>query len=277
MTAKTPAFTPKQLETTLRSLNDLKDWQSQEKTIDGRRVEFVWRLTKGLEEQLNVDNHLTDLSGGELKEILNSVDAVVTTPSTSMLEAMLLGLPVALLDYHNCPRYVSAGWEIHSADQIDLVFQQMLKRDEARMLFQRNLLSDSLNRSTNATERFVELAQSMLKITQEKISAGQPLEFPAQLLSDPPIQLSEFSHKRLYANAAEFTLDDKTELQVQLSHARREITNLRTELDETRAILSEAHEVFEQIEKHPIAGPIVRIRKQLSDWMSAFRKQNHAG
>ena len=277
MTAKTPAFTPQQHQTTARSLNDLKNWHAQKKTINGRRVEFVWRLTKGLEEQIEVENHLTDLSGTELKEILDSVDAVITTPSTAMLEAMLMGLPVAVLDYHNRPRYVSSGWDIYSAEHIDLVIQQMLNRDEARMVFQHNSLRDSLNCSTNATERFVELATSMLRIAQQKISAGQPLEFPARLLADPPIQLAEFSHQRLYTNADEFSLDDKIELQVQLSHTRREISNLKTELEETRAILSEAHEVFEQIEQHPIAGPIVRIRKLLADWISVFGKQDHAG
>ena len=188
-----------------------------------------------------------------------------------------MGLPVAVLDYHNRPRYVSSGWDIYSAEHIDLVIQQMLNRDEARMVFQHNSLRDSLNCSTNATERFVELATSMLRIAQQKISAGQPLEFPARLLADPPIQLAEFSHQRLYTNADEFSLDDKIELQVQLSHTRREISNLKTELEETRAILSEAHEVFEQIEQHPIAGPIVRIRKLLADWISVFGKQDHAG
>jgi len=145
------------------------------------------------------------------------------------------------------------------------------------MVFQNNALRDSLNCSTNATERFVELAESMLEIAQQKISAGQSLEFPARLLADPPIQLADFSHGRLYTNAEEFSLDDRTELQVQLSHARREISHLKTELEETRAILDEAHEVFEQIEQHPIAGPVVRMRKRLMDWMLAFRKQNHVG
>ena len=277
MTAKTPAFTPEQLQTTTQSLNDLKNWHAEEKTINGRRVEFVWRLTKGLEEQIGVENQLTDLSGGELKEILSSVDAVITTPSTSMLEAMLTGLPVALLDYHNRPRYVSGGWDIHSARNIDSVIQQMLDRNEARMLFQTNSLRDSLNCSTNATERFVELAKSMLQIAQQKIAAGQPLEFPPQLLADPPIQLGDFSHQRLYANASEFSLDDKVELQIQLSQSRREISHLKDELEETHAILCQAHEVFEQIHRHPIAGPIVRMRKQLADWFSGFRKQDHVG
>ena len=276
MTAKTPAFTPKQLQVTTRSLSDLKNWLSHEQTVNRRRVEFVWRLTKGLEKEIGVENHLSDLNGGELKETLSSVDAVITTPSTAMLEAMLMRLPVAVLDYHNCPRYVSSGWDIHSPEHIDLVIRQMLDRNEARMLFQANALRDALCCSANATERFVELAKSMLQIASEKIAAGQPLEFPPQLLADPPIQLADFSHQRLYSNATEFSLDDKTDLQIQLSHSRREIGNLKTELEETKAILSQAHEVLEQIQQHPIAGPIVRMRKQLANWISGFKNQDHS-
>ncbi len=270
MTAKTPGFTPKQIQTTTQSLRDLKAWQANNPTINGRRVELVWRLTGDLAQQLEVENHLSDLSGGELKEMLIGVDAVITTPSTAMLEAMLMRLPVAVLDYHNCPHYVSSGWDICSAEHIELAMIQMANRNSARMLFQDNELRASLHCSTSATERFVDLAQSMLQIAQQKNSTGQALEFPDQLLSDPPIHLSEFSHNRIYTNAEEFRITDKTELQVQWSHARREIDRLKCELENTQANLDEAYEIFEQIESHPIAGPVVRIRKRLLDWMAAF-------
>jgi hypothetical protein len=41
--------------------------------------------------------------------VLASVDAVISTPSTAMLEGMLQGLPVAVLDFHNRPHYVPAA------------------------------------------------------------------------------------------------------------------------------------------------------------------------
>ena len=125
MTAKTPGFTPEQIETTKQSLIDLKDWQTKNPTIGNRKVEFIWRLTGDLASEIGVKNQLNDLSGGELKDSLNQADAVVTTPSTAILEAMLTELPVAILDYHNCPHYVTAGWDICSRDHIDLAMQQM--------------------------------------------------------------------------------------------------------------------------------------------------------
>ena len=230
-------------------------------------------MTGGLAQQVEVENQLGDLTGGELKEMLNSVDAVVTTPSTAMLESMLMNLPVAVLDYHNCPHYVTSGWDICSAEHIDIAMQQMSQRDEARMLFQNNELQDSLHCSDSATDRFVELAESMLEMASQKIAAGESLEFPAKMLSNSPIQLSDFSHDRLYSNAQEFVVTDKTELQVQLSHARREVTQLQQELKQTQSTLEEAHAILEQIEHHPIAGPIVRLRKRFKDWMAAFRNR----
>ena len=273
MTAKTPGFTPEQIQTVTQSLRDLKTWHANNPTIGRRKVEFVWRLTGGLAEQIEVENQLADLSGGELKEMLNSVDAVVTTPSTAMLESMLMNLPVAVLDYHNCPHYVTCGWDICSAEHIDIAMQQMSQRNEARMLFQNNELQDSLHCCDSATDRFVELAESMLAMAKQKITAGEALEFPARMLSNSPIRLTDFSHDRLYPNAQEFLVTDKTELQVQLSHARREVVQLQHELKQTQSTLEEAHAILDQIEQHPIAGPIVKVRKRFKDWIAAFRNR----
>jgi len=273
MTAKTPGFTPEQIQRATQSLLDIKTWHRENPTLGRRKVELVWRLTGGLAEQIEVENRLGDLSGGELKEILNDVDAVVTTPSTAMLESMLMNLPVAVLDYHNCPQYVTGGWDICAAEHIDIAMRQMSNRNEARMLFQNNELQDSLHCSSSATDRFVELAESMLAMAKHQIAAGAALEFPAKMLSNSPIRLTDFSHDRLYPNAQEFLVTDKTELQVQLSHARREVAQLQRKLNQAQSTLDEAHAILEQIEQHPIAGPIVRLRKRFKDWIAAFRNR----
>lgn len=273
MTAKTPGFTPEQIETTKQSLHDLKHWHSNNPTIGDREVEFIWRLTGNLASQIGVENQLSDLSGGELKNVLTQVDAVITTPSTAILEAMLMDLPVAILDYHNCPHYVTGGWDICSAQHIDQTIRQMESRLETRMLFQKNELGDSLQCGQSATERFVQLVEMMLQIAAEKIAANQPLEFPVGMLKPPTIELAEFSHQRLYSNAPEFSNEDMTQLQIELSHARREVAHLQSELAQIQSELDQAHQIFEQIEKHPIAGPIVRIRQKMLDLMAAMRKR----
>jgi hypothetical protein len=107
MTAITSGFTQEQISLVKRSLQDLKFWFSSHQNINGSSIEPVWRVTGDLEREVGINNMISDLTGKELAEVLQSVDAVITTPSTAMLEAMLLGLPVSLLDYGNCPHYVS--------------------------------------------------------------------------------------------------------------------------------------------------------------------------
>ena len=118
-TARMPGFTTQQLDLVKRSLQDLKFWASQHRHLNGIRLELVWRLTQELDTEISVPNHLTELSGSEPAETLNNVDAVITTPSTTMLEAMLKNLPVALLDYNNCPHYVRAAWTISAPRHLD--------------------------------------------------------------------------------------------------------------------------------------------------------------
>ena len=164
MSAKTPAFTPEQLETVRRSLSDLVAWQKANPVIADRKIEFTWRLTRGLETELAVDNDLKCLAGTDLPDQLQQVDAVITTPSTAMLEAMRLGLPVAQLDYHNRPHYVQTGWDIATADHITEALTQMAGRQPVRMLFQRQQLADALYLEGNATERLACLIEGMLTL-----------------------------------------------------------------------------------------------------------------
>ena len=118
MSAKCPGFTPEQIEKTVAGFAALKSWLSNNPRMNGRKIVPVWRLTGNLSERLEIENHCKDLSGMELKETLVDIDAVVTTPSTAMLEAMLLDRPVALLDFNNSPHLVPAAWRITAETQI---------------------------------------------------------------------------------------------------------------------------------------------------------------
>ena len=278
MTAKTPGFTPEQIATTKESLIDLKNWHAKNQTLNQLPVEFVWRLTNGLAEEIGVENQLSDLTGIELADVLTEVDVVISTPSTAMLEAMLVDLPVAVLDYHNCPHYATAGWDICKPAHIDSAIKQMAARSETRMMFQRSQLADSMllnENSQTATDRLVELANQMLSIAADKIATGLPLSFPAQILEPAIAPTSKFSHERAYPSAAEFAEVDLTLNQVELAHARREILHLQNEMAQLQSELDQAHQIFETIEKHPIAGPVVRIRQKMLDLMSSIRNRKN--
>ena len=98
------------------------------------QLEPVWRLTFELEARLGVRNELSDDTGAELARMLGEVDALITTPSTCMLEGMLHSIPVALLDYHGCPSYVPAAWSITAPEFLDRVLPDLVSPPAVRLL-----------------------------------------------------------------------------------------------------------------------------------------------
>ena len=211
----------------------------------------------------------------ELGTQLDAVDAVITTPSTAMLEAMIRDLPVAVLDYHGCPRYVQSGWAISRKQQIESTIVQMIERQERRMLFQRNQLYDALYLESDSVQRVEQLIGRMLQHAADQLAeqSGQPLTFPANLLTLPSQLSAEFSHQRVFPGYQEFRNHDRALLQTELAHTRRQIDALNRELEQIRGELGQAHQIFETINNHPIAGPIVRVRQKMLDLMASIQQR----
>lgn len=265
MTAKFPGFTPEQIAVTTQSLIDLRDWVRANPTIEGSPIEVTWRLTQGLDERIGVTNWLSDTSGGELAEILGRVDAVVTTPSTAMLEAMLFGLPVATLDYHNVPSYVPPAWTIGNASAIGAVLEQLRNPSAERRFFQETVLRDELEFAGSATGRMAHLVCEMQKHAAACLAANQPLEFPSGIVPLPLLEGLDLPSSELFPGHAAFEEANPLRLQAELAHARREIVLLQATIEQLRGELGQAHEIFDQIHNHPIAGPVVRLRQKLID------------
>lgn len=225
MTAITPYFTEAQHERVRRSLLDLKEELARAPWVGDIALEPVWRLTKGLEKEIGVESAVSDLTGRELGDVLRNVDAVVTTPSTSMLEAMLLGLPVAVLDYTNSPLYVQPAWRIAAAEHIRPVLADLVHPPAARMLLQDTTLHDALECATPAAPRMQELARRMIAAGREARRSGQPLRLPARILeaeASPPVAREErFRLADLYPGQPTFEEHDVRALQVEVVHLRR--------------------------------------------------------
>lgn len=272
MTAKWPGFTAEQVENTVRGLQDVKDFVT-EANRNGREFEVVWRLTQGLEQRIGVQNALTDLTGSELAKTLEHVDAVITTPSTAMLEAMLAGRPVALLDYNNTPQYVPAAWQITAREHIPGVVSQLLARPPDKLSYQRSIVDDALTTDGKACERLERLASQLLNIARERVANGEPLAFPSGILPAHHLPATKLEHATVFPDIADFQLTELVELQSQLAHSRREIKHLQSIIVQLQSELDEAHGIFDQIHSHPIAGPIVRARQKLMDWIERFRER----
>lgn len=279
MSAKCPGFTHQQIERTVESFRDLKEWlgtNTKDPCLGDRDVEIVWRLTGDLAKRIDVENHCDDLSGKELAEIIGSVDAVITTPSTAMLESMRLGRPVAILDYHNTPQLNPAAWTISAQSQISSVISELVQPSAAKVGYQQFAMNAALLATHDATSRMSILIERMLShmasSANDVAAPNEGIQFPPNMLGDLPVEPPlEFHHQQLYSSYPEFKEADTIELQTQLAHSRREIVHLQRELAQLQSELSVAHGIFEQIHRHPIAGPVVRVRQRLIDWMKRFR------
>lgn len=230
MTARTPGFNKNEVEITYQSLLDLRDYLSQRED-----VQVVWRVTKGLHKRLGVENTYTEASGKELHELLGQMDALVTTPSTAMLEGMLFRMPVALLDYHNCPLYVHAAWRISSEEHIAAVLEDLRCPPLERMLYQDHCLHDALACRTAAMPRMVRLIEEMIRIKKMHGSRDSgELIFPHRILDEPQDFVSwpsdSFNLEALYPNHPVFGQRDLLLLQAELDSALGAIEQVKEQV-----------------------------------------------
>ncbi|MBI2689467.1 MAG: hypothetical protein HYX27_24435 [Acidobacteria bacterium] len=180
-TARQPYFNETHRDAAVTALRDLKLWFG-----DRGDCQAVWRVTAGLDEAVGVRN--AELVA--LPEQLAHVDAVISTPSNVILEAMLYGLPVAVLDYANSPAYVSAAWTITAPAQIGAAIGGLIAPDAPRMEWQRTLLADQLECATPATPRVIALMERMIN--------GEPEPAPVPVTPDRRVREleAEVTHLR---------------------------------------------------------------------------------
>ena len=220
-TAKTPAFTAYQMDITRKSLRDIKQYFENRSDI-----EIIWRLTGTLSEELEIKNTLNDLNGLEIHKIIMDVDAVITTPSTTLLEAMILKTPVAMLDYHNTPHYFQTAWCISSKDHIDSTIRELLAPPINKLEFQDFLLNDQLFIREDPTQRFITLIERMLEFKNE------PEHIPPSLLENYASSTLILKND-LGSYYPEISWVDKLsrkELQMEIASARGTITVLEEKI-----------------------------------------------
>lgn len=262
VTARTAGFTPEQLDTAERSLRDLKQWLADRPMLSGRTVRPVWRLTGELARRIGVESQLSNTFGSELIQVLGKVDAMICTPSTALLEGMLAGVPTALLDYHNCPCYVPAAWSITAPAHFDQVVPELAEPPAAKMLYQDTLLHDALECREPAGPRLVRLIDEMVRLGRECRESGQPLELPKRILADPQeghhLPEERFDYRTLYPDHPVFGQLDRAELQIEIGHLRRELARQGV------------------IERHPLWGPALRLRRRVKRLLGRLRRGGRA-
>jgi len=212
MTAKNPGFTEEQRAVTLESLRDLKAFLGSRADIT-----VLWRVGRDIARQLGIENLLSEMESAELAAVVERADAVVTTPSTAMLEAMLLDRPVAALDYHNVPRFVPTAWTISARQHIAPVVDEILSPSARKLAYQDDVLHDCLECRTPAASRVADLIMRLA--ARERIDA---LREPNSDQGATPPALDA-----LYPDEPIFAERDLRALQVRLTRLQKENESLR--------------------------------------------------
>ena len=175
--SKTPWFTDYDKAKVIESFCDLKKLEEEIKAMFN--LNFIWRITPDLSDLVEVETTLKN----QLYYDLSMSKAVLTMPSTLMLEAMIMGLPVALIDYTASPHYVPAAWSISSKEQIIPIIGDLVSPAREKLAFQRSVLSDSLQIRESASQRLARLVECMIEEASRCKAANKPLAFSDKLLS----------------------------------------------------------------------------------------------
>ena len=174
--SKTPWFSECDKKQVLQSFIDLKEIAFN--YGQNHKVKFNWRISDQIASVIGVETSIRK----SLKEDLQSSTAVITMPSTVMLEAMYAHKPVAILDYTLSPHYVPAGWTMSSRHQILPIINELLDPSTAKVSFQQTVLADALQTKESASARMARLVNKMVEIGDRSRSLGKPLRFPHRVL-----------------------------------------------------------------------------------------------
>jgi len=282
-TAQTPAFDDDQYKTVVQALQDLQAWLRENPTIDGRTVETTWRLTAGLDQEIGLPVHDPEVDGDlpPMLDVLDDVDAVITTPSTVYLESVIKGLPTAILDYHNTPAYLPPAWTIGAKVHLGSVIGELADPPLPKMMFQEATLHDNLECRTPATDRLIELIQTMIDCGNKATAAGNAVEYPFRIVADESKGffhvLNTFEIEQLFPNVDSFKNFDVRTLQVELNAAteclkhlpqelancQEELLNFKELLDKSRARREELFTAFKDLQ-----GRFRKLKKRLADLQS---------
>lgn len=231
-TAKTPGFNDDHMKSLENSLLDLREFFNHYKLWSP-----IWRVASVLKEKLN----LVDMVGVDaqkaLSELLIDVDAVVTAPSTLMLESMIYNKPTAILDYYNTPKYIKSAWCISAKIHLEQVLNELTNPPQSKLLFQDMALNDTIQTDGKSAERFVQLILEMIKIGKVSRKNSRELMFPFRILKDSNLFITSpsnyFDVSKLYPEHPFFgkanidTILDSSMLQYENDLLRRKIDSYK--------------------------------------------------
>lgn len=241
LTSSKPWFTEQQREIVLQELTDLKN-----KLAEHKNLQVTWRVTKELPEILKIDNTYSEKSTKELSALIEDCDAVITTISTTILEAQLLERPTAILDYFNTSNFVGTRWAIRHISQIDSVLAELLNPTQTDKGIQDFFLQQNIALAVDsAAQRTAQLILLMIEYTRN--NPGQIL--PVNMLKKSfypealPMDVEEIPTNVFLENQSEILLRQEV-----INRLKYQNQQLEDRL-KSRSIYSVMQKVFKVIKR----------------------------
>lgn len=147
---RTPYFNDVDQEKVLNSIVQLKNWLSKYSDL----INVRWRLSEKL------GGEKLDYYKRDLVTELNEVDAVISMPSTAIIESYLMRKPLAIIDFTNTPLLINSAWNINSEMSFKSFISDLFNPDslKAKLHFQDYLLNMNLNcKNINPLKRLIEI------------------------------------------------------------------------------------------------------------------------
>ena len=219
-TANTVGFTKEQETATIQALNDLNDFfQTQP------HLKVTWRVSPAI---ANLVGFTFQNTFGEvaLEKQLAEVNAVISFPSTVLVEAMIFNKPVCIVDYTRSPQWLSSVWYIFSKDHISATIFDLLQPPKEKIQYQTVLTKDLCDMSESPLKRISKVIDVMVHTFKTAKSRGEKPQLPYSILEQKPA-LTEFELSEYYQHFC-FKIRDKSELQAILGHRSK---NLYYELE----------------------------------------------
>ena len=285
-TANTPSFNDSQRETVIQSLTHIRERLDKNPKVNGRDCIVTWRLTDGLERAIGLPEREIPSEEWDaparppLSDVIDEVDAVITTPSTLYLESVLKKRPTAILDFHNRPLYVPGAWTINAPIHFNWTLRELADPPEHKMLFQDATLLDQLECEGSATDRLIELIETMVQNGKEARAGNIPIKLPHRIITDPHRGFSKVPHsfniEKLYPDNAVFQEKDLRRLQLELTAAITRLDTLPAELIEKNDLVEHLIKALDgaRLRANRMKDRVVAIRKRLGIKPNPDRKKD---
>ena len=257
--ASTPAFDDDQYASVLESLKVLKQVTDALETIADRKVTVVWRLTAGLDDALGIENNENPIA---LADEIKSSAAVVTTPSTIVLESMLLGKPTAILDFSNSPQFIQSAWSILASEHVKPVLNELANPPSTKFAVQECFLRDHLQCATPAAPRMVKLVNEMIELGLKRRTENEPVSFPNRLLEPPQDDSNsiQMDYQNLYPDNLVYRQNEEASLQSELNQAIHRLGTTPRELADKNNQIAQLQDALDESRRR-VADVRVRLFK----------------